>query len=205
MNNEQEEIKRIGANKPGRFDVFLSHCHDDADIVEELATKLEDKANLRVWLDKWTLIPGEHWQQEMAKSLSKVKTCAICIGSDTPTGWFKEEIEKALNRQTKDKSFRVIPILLPGAQETNIVDFLELRTWADLKNGINDEKNFHILVSGILGVPPGRFRTEENSNSPNSKVREKLIEIKTLHDEMLISEDIAKEFQRKLVEKIIEI
>ena len=48
-----------------KFDVFLSHAHLDAEVVELLGERLEDEANLRVWLDRWILIPGEHWQQEI--------------------------------------------------------------------------------------------------------------------------------------------
>jgi hypothetical protein len=53
------------------FDVFLSHSHGDAEIVERLGMKLEDEAQLQVWLDKWILVPGEHWQQEMARGLDQ--------------------------------------------------------------------------------------------------------------------------------------
>jgi len=189
-------------NKPAAFDVFLSHCHLDAEIVETLASKLEDSEGLKVWLDKWVLIPGEHWQQEMAKGLSQAKTCAICIGAQTPSGWFKEEIERALNRQIKNKSFRVIPVLLPDAQEINVDDFLELRTWVDFKIGINDEKAFHLLVSGIHGLSPGRFFDSPKTDLLHSQVRQKLQQIRELRDEKLIDIDISKEYQRKLLEKL---
>ena len=48
------------------YDAFLSHSHEDAEIVEALATRLEDDAGLRVWLDKWVLVPGEPWRQAIA-------------------------------------------------------------------------------------------------------------------------------------------
>ena len=70
------------------YDVFLSHSHIYAEFVEKLAIKLEDNASLKVWLDKWILIPGKHWQQEMAIGLHKAKSCAVCIGKNTPSGWF---------------------------------------------------------------------------------------------------------------------
>ena len=187
------------------FDIFLSHSHLDSEIVEKIAKKLEDTANLRVWLDKWILTPGEHWQQAMARGLYQAKACAICIGAQTPSGWFKEEIERSLNRQTKDDSFRVIPVLLPQSQEINVDDFLELRTWVHFKNGINDEYAFHILVSGIRGLPPGRFDKKKKDTSLNTQVRQKLEQIKEFRDDSLIDSDIAKEYQRKLLDKLTEI
>ncbi len=157
------------------FDVFLSHSHEDAEWVEKLAKRLEDDAELRVWLDKWIAVPGEHWQQAMARGLDQAKTCAVCIGDQTPEGWFREEFERALNRQTKDKSFRVIPVLLPNAKTINVDVFLELRTWVDFRTGLHDSRAFHRLVSGIRGVPPGRGPEEEmKSDSQHIMVREKL-------------------------------
>src|SRR5450759_3398956 len=97
---------------PEKFHVFLSHSHQDAIWVKDLAERLEDECGFHVWLDKWILIPGKSWQQEMARGLEQAESCAVCIGKETPKGWFKEEIQKALNRQTHDDQFRVIPVLL---------------------------------------------------------------------------------------------
>ena len=44
------------------YDIFLSHNSKDTDIVEQLARRLRDKYGLKIWLDKWNLIPGETWQ-----------------------------------------------------------------------------------------------------------------------------------------------
>lgn len=56
----------LNDNQHDIFDVFLSHAHADAEAVETLGARLEDEAQLRVWLDRWVLIPGEHWQQKMS-------------------------------------------------------------------------------------------------------------------------------------------
>ena len=135
-----------------RFEVFLSHAHVDADLVEKLAARLEDEADLRVWLDKWILIPGAHWQQEMARGLEEAKTCAVCIGRITPAGWFREEIERALNRQAKDSNFRVIPVILPDGDCSIVDNFLELRTWVVFRYGIDEGYAFHLLTCGVRGA-----------------------------------------------------
>jgi hypothetical protein len=54
-----------------RFDVFLSHSHHDAVWVEKLASRLADEHEFLVWLDRWNLIPGKPWQQEMASTVRK--------------------------------------------------------------------------------------------------------------------------------------
>ncbi|MBC2698486.1 MAG: TIR domain-containing protein [ANME-2 cluster archaeon] len=162
MSIESEEI----------YDVFLSHSHSDAEFVEELAKQLEDRKKLNVWLDKWILVPGEPWQQGMACGLNHAKSCVVCISEQASMGWFKEEIERALNRQTADTSFRVIPVLLPSAKDFNVGDFLGLRTWVDFRKGIDDAEAFHRLVSGIKGVAPLRgSQGEATPESPYDQIR----------------------------------
>lgn len=185
------------------FDVFLSHSHVDAQPVETLGEYLEDKVEFRVWLDKWILVPGNHWQQEMAKGLDQAKTCAVCVGRETPRGWFKEEIERALNRQTKDDGFRVIPLILPGGDRTVVDQFLELRTWVDFTRGVDDGDALHILSCGIKGISPGRRQTAKALAPELNEIREQLARIRALRQESLIDDAIAVEYQRRLVEKLI--
>ena len=147
------------------YNVFLSHSHRDADSVGTIARILEDNYNFKVWLDKWILIPGDPFRQAMAKGLDNAQTCAVIVGNGTPKGWFEEEIGKALNRQSQDKSFRVIPVLLPDSDSKFITDFLELRTWVKFKENIEEKRPLHELVCGINGVPPGRLY--ENNEIPN--------------------------------------
>jgi hypothetical protein len=55
------------------FNAFLSHSHDDAEWVQRLAVRLEDQCGFRVWLDRWRLVPGGSWQQEMALGLDRAE------------------------------------------------------------------------------------------------------------------------------------
>jgi hypothetical protein len=185
------------------FDVFLSHAHVDAALVERVGIRLVDEAKLNVWLDRWVLVPGEHWQQEMAKGLDQARCCAVCIGTQTPKGWFREEIEKSLNRQNRDPKFRVIPVILPGGDPSLVDDFLELRTWVDFSGGVEDGFAFHLLVSGIKGVPPGRYIPAVlGLNLISSTIRDGFLKIKELRHLQLIDEDVALEYQRRLMDRL---
>jgi hypothetical protein len=180
-------------------DVFLSYASPDARSVEILAEALEDKGRLNVWLDRWVLVPGEHWQQQMARGLETAKTCAVCIGNQTPQGWFREEIERALNRQTKNPTFRVIPVILPDGNSSCIDYFLELRTWVDFRNGFDDPRAFHDLVSGIHGLRPGRFHEEQVDDHINRQlIRTRLEFIRDLGDR--IEKEVRIEFQKKMLD-----
>ncbi len=152
------------AAKP--FDVFLSHSHADAEFVKQLAEKLEDDHNLKPWLDQWELVPGQPWVQGMARGLDQAASCAVCLGSKTPAGWFQREIGKALNRQTQEESFGVIPVLLPGGDPSSVKDFVELNTWVDLRKGLNDEEAMQRLVRGIQGQRPGRASKKQRDEHP---------------------------------------
>ena len=69
-----------------RFHVFLSHSSADKPAVEALAHWLR-REGLEPWLDKWNLIPGEPWQQEIERALRACETCAVCIGPSGIGPW----------------------------------------------------------------------------------------------------------------------
>lgn len=186
------------------FDVFLSHPHTEAASVEEIGMLIEDNHNLHVWLDKWLIVPGEHWQQAIAQGLNRAKCCAVFVGKDTPHGWFKEEIERALNIQSKNNKFRVIPVLLPGSIDINVDDFVQLRTWVDFRKGLHDAYALHSLICGIKGIPPGRGPDPSKFiDDKFSAVMEDLGKIRELRNKSLIEKEVAVEYQKKLLETII--
>ena len=140
------------------YDVFLSYNSKDNADVERIARRLKDEHGLEVWLDKWNLIPGEPWQEELEKALDDCKTVAVFLGSTGIGPWENEEMRAALDARVNKKILRVIPVLLPGAPEKGTLRqpaFLARLTWVDFRSGLEDKDAFHDLVSGVQGVPPG--------------------------------------------------
>lgn len=191
----------------GRWDVFLSHSHLDADWVEELATRLQDERGIHPWLDRWVLVPGKPWQREIARGLEQAASCAVCLGQQTPRGWFENEIGKALNRQAKDTEFRVIPVLLPGADaklaETLRDTFLDLNTWVDFRAYSDPNRAFHLLVCGVKGLAPGRWTPPAPRNTLGADMVQKLHELRQLRQASLVDDAVALDVQRKIVEKLL--
>jgi hypothetical protein len=185
------------ANSP--YDVFLSHSHDDADTVANIARILKTDHQFTVWLDVWELIPGTPFVQYMAKGLDEARTCAVIVGKSTPKGWFQEEIDKALNKQTMDRSFRVIPVLLPGSSAEFITDFLQLRTWVRFSAAIQEKRPIHELVCGIKGVAPGDLYLSDDPDLPANEIEGKLKQLKKLQAADLLDQSVVIEFQRLLV------
>jgi hypothetical protein len=140
------------------YDVFLSYSSNDKPMVERLAVKLANEAGVRPFLDKWHLVPGEPWQEALEKALDDSSTCAVFLGPQGLGPWEREEMRSALDERVRDKSLRVIPVLLPGADpkgEKTLPRFLRRLTWVDFRAGIDDRDAFRRLVAGIRGQAPG--------------------------------------------------
>src|SRR3989442_1626627 len=109
MSNLQDFSNRARKPMPSvvlPYHVFLSHSHLDAKWVESLAIRLTDDCAFSVWLDRWMMVPGaSSWQQEISRGLHETMTCAVCLGKETPAGWFRMVIELALNIQAQRPNF----------------------------------------------------------------------------------------------------
>lgn len=135
------------------FDVFLSHNKADQAAVERLASQLE-KSGLKVWLDRWNLVPGDPWQDEIEEALDRSRTVAVFVGPSGIGGWHNEEMRSALETRVRNHSRRVIPVLLPGAVEPELPRFLRRLHWVDFRNGLEDEATFNLFIAGITGERP---------------------------------------------------
>jgi hypothetical protein len=137
------------------YDVFLSHNSLDKQHVSALADWL-GKHKVSCFLDAKDLEPGDVLSDALGKAMEASKSAIICIGPHGEGPWHKEEMDTLLNRsikvsRTKDE-FRIIPVLLPGADTTKLRWFLETRLWVDLQKGITDSTaELERLKSAILG------------------------------------------------------
>lgn len=140
------------------YDVFLSYNREDASIVESIATRLTGEAALRVFLDKWCLVPGEPWQDEIEAALDRSATCVVFVGPHGPSPWAHMEMRAALELRAKERMLRVIPTLLPGADKNDkksLPLFLKSLTWVDYTGGPSDSNAFEAIKAGVLGYAPG--------------------------------------------------
>jgi energy-coupling factor transporter ATP-binding protein EcfA2 len=141
------------------YDVFLSYNKADRPAVDEIARQLV-KAGIQPWLDEWNLIPGDLWQEAIEEALGSCTTCAVLVGPSGTGPWQNEEMRAAIDRRVSEGkgTFRVIPVLLPGAQRgerSKLPTFLVATTWVEFRQTLDDEDAFHRLISGIRGQAPG--------------------------------------------------
>lgn len=142
----------------------------------------------------------------MAKGLDEAECCAVCVSAQTPKGWFREEVERALDLQTRDPNFRVIPVLLPDASSSTIPEFLSLRTWADFRKGKDGKYAFHVLMKGIKGEPIGRWPLQKPrmmQSKETDNYSEKLKELQSF-EAVGLSKEVKIEFERLILKKWLE-
>ena len=169
-------------------DVFLSYNSADKPAVEQLARRLV-KAGIQLWLDTWNLVPGEPWQEAIEEALDACQTVAVFLGPKGIGPWENEEMRSALEERVRDKSRRVIPVLLPGApdpRERPLPRFLARLTWVDFGGGLDDDEVFHRLISGIRGQSPGPtdagVRPAETGGTSASLQENDIIACQRLHN-----------------------
>ena len=142
---------------PARYDVFLSyHWHDQASVLA-LAERLKAQ-NLKVFLDRWYLTPGQPWPQLLEQALASCGAVAVCVGPGEMGPWQQREMFSALDRQAKETGFPVIPVLLPGAEPP--LGFLKQNTWVDFRSSLSDELSLQLLAAAIRGEPPAALLLE---------------------------------------------
>jgi hypothetical protein len=148
---------------PSDFDVFLSHNSKDKPDVETLANILQQKYQVKCWLDKWNLVPGESWQEALERGLDQSETVAVFVGPNEISPWENEEMRSAIETRVHDTNRRVIPVLLPGASDSRdlkLPRFLSRMTWVDFRSGLHDEEALYRFYCGIKGVAPGKNQTQ---------------------------------------------
>ncbi|WP_298920179.1 GUN4 domain-containing protein [uncultured Nostoc sp.] len=136
------------------FDVFLAHNSLDKPLVRAIAQKLK-QYQLEPWLDEEQILGGDTILEKVYSGITQSRTGAFFIGRNG-LGNFQENIELYtvinwfVRQQGKSKSFRVIPILLPGV--TNIPDKIaHLAIWRWIQfNSLNDESALQDLIQSII-------------------------------------------------------
>lgn len=143
----------MNAQNQSKCDAFLSHNSQDKPAVMELASRLESEAGLKVWLDKRNSVPGENAIEELETAIGQSRACVVFLGPSGVGSWHKAEIQAALRKNIHNKSYRVVPVLLPETPTPTGNDFLLNFGWVDFRaNGLHDDNEFRRLVDGITGA-----------------------------------------------------
>jgi hypothetical protein len=130
-----------------RSTIFLSHAGSDSDAARRVAHQLRS-SGMDVWLDVERLVPGDNWIWAIQQALEASDGFAVYVGSTGVQKWVDRELRYALERNTRDPGYRLIPILGPGAPKADdLPPFLRQQHFIDLRTNGDDAS-----VSGILSL-----------------------------------------------------
>jgi WD40 repeat protein len=143
---------------PANYGVFLSYSRADAAVAETLRARLRE-AGLTAFLDRDALPAGQPWQPWLEEHLGTCGALVVLIGPSGIGEWQHREIQLGLSRQASTakagRPFPVIPVLLPRVTNDAIPvgRFLNLNTWVDLRNGLDEPESLQRLIAGAQGQP----------------------------------------------------
>jgi WD40 repeat protein len=142
-----------------RCDVFVSFSSADRASAQALDSSLQ-KLGLRTFLNTRDMPSGVPWIDALEGAVDKSRAVALLLGRWGLDNGQHYERTLALIRQSREPDFPVVPILLPGCQ-TPTAGFLELRTWIDLRDGLDRPDTLAALADALRGKPRGSAPVRE--------------------------------------------
>lgn len=125
------------------YDVFLSYSSKDKSIIHTLAERLKNDG-MRVWLDKWSIKPGDSIPLKIQEGLEKSRTLLICMSSAYfESEWGKLEHLSLLFRDPTNKNRRLIPLLIVDCTRPDIIAHFAYIDW----RSCSDEAYYMIFAS----------------------------------------------------------
>jgi WD40 repeat protein len=127
-----------------RFDLAILHHPADERDAEALAAELR-AGGMQV------VVSGAAGAGEAVTSSA---ACAVLIGAQGLDGWARDGLAAAAAVATRDRSFRIVAVLLPGAPDPldPALAFFQTRPWADLRAGTAGGSGQ--LEHALLGATP---------------------------------------------------
>jgi hypothetical protein len=125
------------------YDVFLSHSSHDADFVRELAQRLRSDG-VRVWLDQWSIEPGDSIPLRIDEGLRSSRTVLFFISQRAvASDWVTQEINSARFADPLNRTRRLIPVRLDDADLPPTLAHLR---FVDMRRG-SDEQYASLLAA----------------------------------------------------------
>lgn len=138
------------------YEVFVSYSRADQAVAGRLNDWLRAQG-VRTFYDRHELAPGLPWVAALERAIDASASVAILVGPQGIGNTQQYEVELALVRQAADRSFPVVPVLLPGCDNPP-VGFLQLLTWADLRSGsdgLDCPAELQAMLAAIRREPVG--------------------------------------------------
>ena len=136
--------------------LFVSYNHQDAAEVEAVVAELRSEA-IEVLFDRSSFELGIPWRDEAERALRSCSAVVVFLGRSGIGPEQKQERDMALSRASRENGFRVIPVLLQGADPPG--DFLGERTGVDLANARDRGAAIRAIAAAVRREPPSAEQT----------------------------------------------
>src|SRR5882724_3719003 len=109
------------------YDVFLSHSSEDRAVVRAVAERLRADG-LRVWLDDWEILPGDHIPAKIENGLEHSRVLVLCMSANAfGSDWSQLEAGTFRFRDPLNRERRFIPLRLDDAHpKGSLAQFLHI-------------------------------------------------------------------------------
>lgn len=99
--------------------VFLSHTSSDKDVVEPIGVFLS-KRGIKVWLDAWSLTPGDSLIDKIGEGLESSDRLVVFLSPESvESNWVRKEVATGLVMElAEDKGLGLMATLLCRARQT---------------------------------------------------------------------------------------
>ena len=115
-----------------RLNVFLCHSHEDKPAVRALSQRLVANG-IAPWFDEDSLLPGQDWEQEIARAVRKSDIVIVCLSqrSISKKGYVQREIKYALDvaDEQPEGTIYLVPLKL---EECEVPERLRRWHWVNL-------------------------------------------------------------------------
>src|SRR6188768_1766933 len=129
--------------------VFLSYNSADRPHVALVAQALAT-ARIPFWWDDAAMGPGDEWLTRMNLPLKEAPAALIFLGSSGFGQTQEQEVQTFLRRRREEKTFVLIPVLLPGAPNEMPYEFLPNYLPVDLRGGDADIERLIAKLAELL-------------------------------------------------------
>jgi len=135
-------------------DIFLSHNGVDKTWTEKLASDIEaslDGNKLKVFFDKWDIIPGSDVPVELEKALRESRYIALVMSPEAfKSDWVSLEVSTSIYIDPAAKQRKIIPLL---RRPCEIPLTLQRLNRIDFTDDLNYDNSLEILLATVRDKP----------------------------------------------------
>ena len=141
------------AEPPPQPQVFLSYSSADAAHVLAIAERLH-RDGIPIWVALTALQPGDDWRVVTRAAFNHSTVVVIFVGAAGFGAYQQEEVGGALDRVHSQPGFRVVPVLLPGADLERLPLGLRGYYWVDFRDSAESQEAYERLKSVLPRKAP---------------------------------------------------